>query len=64
MTKIAPGGLAEQDGRLRLGDKLVEVNSVNMMNATHPEAVTALKEVSDSCTLVVSREVKFIKFFA
>ena len=25
ITKIAPGGLAEQDGRLRLGDKLVLV---------------------------------------
>lgn len=25
MTKIAPGGLAEQDGRLRLGDKLLSV---------------------------------------
>lgn len=59
MTKIAPGGLAEQDGRLRLGDKLVEVNSVNMMNATHAEAVAALKGVSDSCSLVVSREVSF-----
>lgn len=27
MTKIASGGLAEQDGRLRLGDKLLKVNS-------------------------------------
>ena len=26
MTKIAPGGLAEQDGRLRLGDKLLSVS--------------------------------------
>ena len=25
VTKIAPGGLAEQDGRLRLGDKLLMV---------------------------------------
>ena len=25
MTKIAPGGLAEADGRLRLGDKLLQV---------------------------------------
>ena len=25
MTKIANGGLAEQDGRLRLGDKLLKV---------------------------------------
>ena len=28
-----------------------------MVNATHAEAVAALKSVTDSCTLVVSREV-------
>ena len=27
VTKIAPGGLAEADGRLRLGDKLLQVSS-------------------------------------
>ncbi len=58
MTKIAPGGLAEQDGRLRLGDKLSRVNDVDMINATHAEAVAALKSVTDSCSLVVSREVR------
>ena len=26
VTKIAPGGLAEADGRLRLGDKLLHVS--------------------------------------
>lgn len=26
VTKIAKGGLAEQDGRLRLGDKLLSVS--------------------------------------
>lgn len=58
VTKIAPGGLAEQDGRLRLGDKLSRVNDVDMINATHAEAVAALKSVTDSCSLVVSREVR------
>ncbi len=57
VTKIAPGGLAEQDGNLRLGDKLSKVNEVDMINATHPEAVAALKSVTDSCSLIVSREV-------
>lgn len=27
VTKIAPGGLAEADGRLRLGDKLLQVRA-------------------------------------
>lgn len=32
MTKIAPGGLAEADGRLRLGDKLLQVRMDNILN--------------------------------
>lgn len=35
----------------------VQVNDVNMVNATHAEAVAALKNVSSICQLVVSREV-------
>jgi protein scribble len=57
VTKIANGGLAEQDGRLRLGDKLLKVNDVNMVDATHTEAVTVLKNLKEKCSLVVSREV-------
>ena len=34
-----------------------QVNSVNMMNATHTEAVTVLKNVKEVCRMVVSREV-------
>ena len=35
----------------------VQVNGFNMVNATHAEAVAALKSVTTSCQLVVSREV-------
>lgn len=34
-----------------------QVNDVDMVNATHAEAVAALKSVVDVCRLVVSREV-------
>lgn len=34
-----------------------QVNDVEMVNATHAEAVAALKSVIDACRLVVSREV-------
>lgn len=34
-----------------------QVNDVDMVNATHAEAVAALKSVTDACKLVVSREV-------
>ncbi len=35
----------------------LQVNGFNMVNATHAEAVAALKSVTTSCQLVVSREV-------
>jgi protein scribble len=57
VTKIASGGLAEQDGRLRLGDKLLKVNDAGMVNATHTEAVTVLKNMKEVCRMTVSREV-------
>jgi protein scribble len=57
ITKIAPGGIAESDGRLRLGDKLLSVNGQSMLGCTHQEAVAALKRTLRSCLLVVSREV-------
>ena len=34
-----------------------QVNDVDMVNATHAEAVAALKSVVDVCRLVLSREV-------
>ena len=33
------------------------MNNINMANATHAEAVAALKSITSSCHLVVSREV-------
>ena len=42
MTKIAPGGLAEQDGRLRLGDKLLSVSViVTYVAFVGPEGVSS-----------------------
>ena len=39
MTKIAAGGLAEADGRLRLGDKLLQVRRDNTFFAYFIELV-------------------------
>ena len=40
-----------------LVSSFAQVNEVDMVNATHAEAVAALKSVVDVCRLVVSREV-------
>lgn len=41
-----PGGIAEKDGRLLPGDRLMFVNDVNLENSSLEEAVEALKGAS------------------
>ncbi|XP_062905223.1 multiple PDZ domain protein isoform X4 [Mobula hypostoma] len=46
IRSLVPNGVAEQDGRLLPGDRLMFVNSINLENATLEEAVQALKGAS------------------
>ncbi|KAL0970305.1 hypothetical protein UPYG_G00240130 [Umbra pygmaea] len=46
IRSLVPGGVAEQDGRLLPGDRLMFVNSTNLDNASLEEAVQALKGAS------------------
>ncbi|XP_038660260.1 multiple PDZ domain protein isoform X8 [Scyliorhinus canicula] len=46
IRSLVPSGVAEQDGRLLPGDRLMFVNSTNLENATLEEAVQALKGAS------------------
>ena len=43
IRSLVPGGVAQQDGRLIPGDRLLFVNDVNLENAALDEAVQALK---------------------
>ncbi|XP_061298479.1 multiple PDZ domain protein isoform X13 [Pezoporus flaviventris] len=43
IRSLVPGGVAEQDGRLLPGDRLVSVNDTNLENGSLEEAVQALK---------------------
>ena len=43
IRSLVPGGIAQVDGRLVPGDRLVFVNDSNVENATLDEAVQALK---------------------
>ncbi|XP_035710408.1 multiple PDZ domain protein isoform X3 [Folsomia candida] len=43
IRSLVPGGVAQQDGRLIPGDRLLAVNSTNLENATLDQAVQALK---------------------
>lgn len=43
IRSLVPGGVAERDGRLLPGDRLVYVNSTDLENASLEDAVQALK---------------------
>nr|XP_015802438.2 multiple PDZ domain protein isoform X1 [Nothobranchius furzeri] len=45
IRSLVPSGVAEQDGRLLPGDRLMYVNTMNLENASLEEAVQALKGV-------------------
>ena len=58
ITKLTPGGLAEQDGRLRPNDILYKVNDVSLAEADHSDAVQALKEAGQTVYLVIFKNIK------
>lgn len=43
IRSLVPGGVAERDGRLLPGDRLVYVNSTDLEDASLEDAVQALK---------------------
>lgn len=50
---ILTGGPADLSGELRRGDQILNVNEINLRNATHEEAARALKSKSRIVTIVV-----------
>jgi len=53
ITKIIDGGAAHTDGRLQVGDKIISVNGISLLDVTHEEAVAALKTAHDQVVLCV-----------
>ena len=49
-------GIVAKDGRLQSGDQLLEVNGIDLTNATHAEAREALKQLYPVFRLSVYRE--------
>lgn len=43
VRSLVPGGVAQLDGHLIPGDRLISVNGINLENATLDEAVAVLK---------------------
>ncbi len=43
VRNIDPNGLASQDGRLKKGDEILEVNSQSLRQSTHKEAASIIR---------------------
>ena len=55
VLRIADGGPAHLDGRLRVGDKLIEINGISTKGMTHERAIQLIKGEA-TVKLLVRRE--------
>ena len=53
LLQIIPGGASEQDGRLSVGMRILQINSISMLGKTHEEALKVLQGVLDRINLLV-----------
>ena len=56
IKSIRSGGAAFKDGRLKLGDRLLSVNGVDIQGMRRPEVVSLLRDAEGVVVLVVSRQ--------
>ncbi|XP_044746782.1 inaD-like protein isoform X2 [Coccinella septempunctata] len=58
LLEILPGGMADKDGRLRVGDQIVDVMGTSMKDATHTVAQLALRQTLPKMRMIVYRPEK------
>ncbi|XP_074501820.1 tyrosine-protein phosphatase non-receptor type 13 isoform X2 [Sebastes fasciatus] len=56
IKSLVLGGAAEQDGRIQIGDRLLEVDGSNLRGVTHHQAVECLKRTGEAVSLLLERE--------
>ncbi|XP_051935454.1 tyrosine-protein phosphatase non-receptor type 13 isoform X1 [Hippocampus zosterae] len=56
IKSLVVGGAAEQDGRIQIGDRLLEVDGSNLRAVTHQQAVECLKRTEEVVNLLLERE--------
>ncbi|XP_030204166.1 protein scribble homolog isoform X15 [Gadus morhua] len=56
ISRIAEGGAASRDSTLRVGDRVLSINGVDMTEARHDQAVALLTGTSPTIALVVERD--------
>ncbi|XP_063875652.1 serine/arginine repetitive matrix protein 2-like isoform X2 [Scylla paramamosain] len=53
--KVIPGSLADRDGRIQRGDRVLSINGKNLRGVSHKEALSILKSPRPEVVLVLSR---------
>ncbi|XP_054456293.1 tyrosine-protein phosphatase non-receptor type 13 [Anoplopoma fimbria] len=56
IKSLVLGGAAEQDRRIQIGDRLLEVDGSNLRGVTHHQAVECLKRTGEVVNLLLERE--------
>ena len=49
VNKVITGSVADRDGRIKKGDRVISINGRSMKNTTHREALNTLKVRSVWC---------------
>ncbi|KAL1505725.1 hypothetical protein ABEB36_005223 [Hypothenemus hampei] len=57
VSRITDGGVADKDGKLALGDRVISINGVDLNAASHQQAVNLLTGLERFVRLVVEREI-------
>ncbi len=63
VTKIIPGGSADMDGKLAVGDRLISVNGISLEYVTHDDAVAAIASVVEQYNEIVLKVGKVTQFY-
>ncbi|XP_041722869.2 tyrosine-protein phosphatase non-receptor type 13 [Coregonus clupeaformis] len=57
VKEICAGGVAQQDGRLRVGDILLEVNGIIVSGLSHSKVVDILRKAEGNVQLTICRDI-------
>ncbi|XP_035677614.1 glutamate receptor-interacting protein 1-like isoform X6 [Branchiostoma floridae] len=61
VTNIRPGGPADREGTLAVGDRLLAIDNISLSGVTHAEAVAALKQCGTQASLLVEYDVSIME---
>ncbi|XP_035229895.1 membrane-associated guanylate kinase, WW and PDZ domain-containing protein 2-like, partial [Stegodyphus dumicola] len=55
VLRIADNGPAQQDGKIKVGDQIIEINGISTKNMTHADAIELIRKGGNSVRLLIKR---------